>query len=549
MNLSFLRKNGYSQVISDLAAARGMLSLVSELEKFFRHQVTLEQAREDIKRGLDQRENAFLDLVRAQIYERGDGVYFRLLRMAGCDFADLESHVGHNGLENTLQKLAEEGVYLTSDEFRGKKELVRGGRSVPVFPIDFKMPDTDHGLMLTQSSGSRHKAQRYAFSLDRVSMLSRSTCVFFSAHDLFDHAHAIYDAILPTSGGLRYLLTFAKFGIKVDRWFARQVNMNSWPEASFHRLVTSLIVLATKSFGPGALWPEFIVEQEIDRILRWIVERNKQGTACCVRTTASNAVRIARLAGEMGQELDGATFIVSGEALTDAKRASIERVHARAIPCYGCSGLGQVGYGCGNPGDTDDVHIPSHGLALIQHRAPFDRHGAAIQPFLFTTLSPFYPLLQLNVANGDYGVLQTRNCGCALESTGLKLHLHHIRSYEKLTGEGMSYYYGDLDELLERVLPAEFGGGPGDYQLVEEEDGAGQTRLSLVVHPQVEHLDETKLYDRLRAALATGSRSNHFMTKIWESAGTFRIKRAVPHSSARGKVLPLHISVGVSNGS
>ncbi|MGH7824586.1 MAG: hypothetical protein ACREQ7_05365 [Candidatus Binatia bacterium] len=530
-------------MISDLVAARGMLSLVSELRKFFRHQVTLEQAREDIKRGLDQREQAFLDLARAQIYERGDGVYFRLLRMAGCDFADLQSHVRHNGLEDTLQKLAEEGVYLTSDEFRGKKELVRGGRSFPVSPIDFKMPDSDHGLMLTQSSGSRHKAHRYAFSLDRVSMLSRSTCVFFSAHDLFHHAHGIYDAILPTSGGIRYLLTFAKFGIKVDRWFARQVPMNSWPEASFHRLVTSLIVLATNSFGPGAPWPEFLEEQEIRRIVHWIVERNRQGTACCLRTTASNAVRIARAAGEMGQQLDGARFIVSGEPLTDAKRASIERVNARAIPCYGCSGLGQVGYGCGNPGDTDDVHIPSHGLALIQHRAPFDSHGASIHPFLFTTLSPFYPLLQLNVANGDYGVLQTRNCGCALESAGLKLHLHHIRSYEKLTGEGMSYYYGDLYELLERILPGEFGGGPGDYQLVEEEDSAGQTRLSLVVHPQVEHLDETKLYARLRTALSTGSRNNQFMTKIWESAGTFRIKRGVPYSSARGKVLPLHIGL------
>ncbi len=307
--------------------------------------------------------------------------------------------------------------------------------------------------------------------------------------------------------------------------------------------MTSLIVLATKSFGPGAPWPEFLVEQEIDPILNWIVERNRQGTACSVRTTASNAVRIARRAGEMGQDLAGAAFIVSGEALTDAKRTSIQSVNARAIPCYGCSGLGQVGYGCGNPGDIDDVHVPSHGLALIQHRAAFDRFGAFIQPFLFTTLSPFYPLLQLNVANGDYGVLQTRNCGCALESTGLHLHLHHIRSYEKLTGEGMSYSFSDLYEVLEKILPLEFGGGPGDYQIVEEEDSGGQTRLSLLVHPRVKDLDETKLYARLQDAFAAGSRSNHFMTKIWQSAGTFRIKRAVPHSSARGKVLPLHIAV------
>jgi hypothetical protein len=317
--------------------------------------------------------------------------------------------------------------------------------------------------------------------------------------------------------------------------------MISWPEASFHRLVTSLIVLATKSFGPGAPWPEFLAEQEIDPILRWIDERNRRGIACSVRTTASNAVRIARRAADMGRDLAGATFIVSGEALTDAKRTSIQGVNARAIPCYGCSGLGQVGYGCGNPAETDDVHVPSHGLALIQHRASLDGFGAPIRPFLFTTLSPFYPLLQLNVANGDYGVLLTRNCGCALESTGLKLHLHHIRSYEKLTGEGMSYYYGELYELLEMTLPKEFGGGSGDYQLVEEEDGRGQTRLSLVVDPGVGQLDEDKVLARLRVALSKGPRGNRFIAGVWENAGTFRVKRQRPYASARGKVLPLHI--------
>jgi len=82
-----------------------MLSLVLELRKFFGHRLILEEAREEIKRGLDQREKAFLELMRVQIYERGDGVYFKLLRMAACNFGDLQSHVARNGLENTLQKL------------------------------------------------------------------------------------------------------------------------------------------------------------------------------------------------------------------------------------------------------------------------------------------------------------------------------------------------------------------------------------------------------------------------------------------------------------
>jgi hypothetical protein len=149
--------------------------------------------------------------------------------------------------------------------------------------------------------------------------------------------------------------------------------------------------------------------------------------------------------------------------------------------------------------------------------------------------------LLLNVDNGDYAELEKRDCGCGLEKVGFKLHLHHIRSHEKFTSEGMNYFYGDLFELLEKAFPAEFGGGPGDYQLVEEEDHTGQTRLILVVHPSVGSLDEGKILARLRAAFADGSRGNRFMAGVWENAGTFRLKREIPHASPRGKILPLHI--------
>jgi hypothetical protein len=55
---------------SDLVAAKGMLSLVAGLRKFFREPVTLQKANEEIKRALETREQRFLDLVRTQIYDR-----------------------------------------------------------------------------------------------------------------------------------------------------------------------------------------------------------------------------------------------------------------------------------------------------------------------------------------------------------------------------------------------------------------------------------------------------------------------------------------------
>ena len=58
--------------------------------------------------------------------------------------------------------------------------------------------------------------------------------------------------------------------------------------------------------------------------------------------------------------------------------------------------------------------------------------------------------------------------------------------------------------LGEQTLPSEFGGRVGDYQLVEEEDDNGQTRVTLVVDPTTGALDEERLLKRLRTGLAEG---------------------------------------------
>ena len=76
----------------------------------------------------------------------------------------------------------------------------------------------------------------------------------------------------------------------------------------------------------------------------------------------------------------------------------------------------------------------------------------------------------LNVESDDYGVLERRHCGCPLDAAGLDLHMHTIRSWEKLTSEGMTLGGADLIRLVEEILPARFGGAPTDWQLVEEEE-------------------------------------------------------------------------------
>ena len=183
-------------------------------------------------------------------------------------------------------------------------------------------------------------------------------------------------------------------------------------------------------------------------------------------------------------------------------------------------------------------------FTFVEHPKPLDDSDPPIHPLMLTTLHPAAPRFLLNVQNGDYATMTRRDCGCALERVGFTQHLHTIRSFEKLTTEGMNYFTTDIVELLENTIPSEFGGGSGDYQLIEEEDNSGQTRLTLLVHPNVSGLNEETLLFRLRQNLAEGSRNNRFMSKIWQNAGAFRIRREAPHASARGKILPLRRMMG-----
>ncbi len=497
-------------------------------------------AEEKIKRDLERREENFLEVARTQIYERRESPYLKLLRPAGCEFADLQAHVRQHGLERTLEKLAEEGVYLTSDEFRGKKEVRRGRKSFQVFPGDFIRTDAARGFAI-HTGGSRHAPIPSFLSPDRLTEQTFELAILFSAHNLASCSHAVYDGILPSSGGVKFSLIYAKMGVPVDRWFARKIPVNSRIAGWYRYLQTYLIVLAGRRYGPGFPGPEFTDIADIGRIIDWMSEKKREGATCCLKTSASSACRIASVAQERGLSLEGTKFLIGGEPFTDAKRDAIEQVGAKAIPRYSFGEGGSVGLGCVSPLYTDEVHVSEHRLALIEQPRPLPGDGPPIHPLLFTTFAPHEVRLLLNVENGDYAVSENRNCGCALEKLGFNLHLHHIRSFEKFTSEGMNYFYGDLSELFEKLLPAEFGGGPGDYQLVEEEDGRRQTRLTVRVHPGVEDLDEERLLSRLRAALSQGSRGNRFMAQLWQDARTFRVVREAPHAGIRGKILPLHI--------
>lgn len=536
-------KRGYRTLRSDLKKLdpREVLALPAAVRAVLAEPISLSQAEDEVRKRLHGRAQSFLDFARTEVFEKRRNPYHRMLKSAGCDYADLEQEVQKQGVERALERLALAGVYLTSEEYKGKKPVVRGQESFSVVPEDFECHDPGPSFTI-QSSGTSNRPMESRRSLDRRGK-AISMGIFLAAHGLFSYAHGLYDAILPAGGGLTNLLIYAKLGIPTERWFAREVPV-PWPVKWFGALTTQMIVRAAKRCPAGFPAPEVIGVNDTQRIVRWIEEKRRLGQPCCVTCAASNAARIARGAWDLGVSLEGTKFVVSGEPFTKAKKESIERVGARAASRFS-SGLkinSGIGYGCANPIYDDEVHVHQHSIAVVTHPQSLFDDGAEIHPLMVTTLHRSAGKFLLNVQNGDYATFSRRDCGCALEKVGLTLHLHGIRSFEKFTSEGMNYFATDLFELLERTLPCEFGGGPGDYQLVEEEDHAGQTRLTLLVHPAVTGgFDEAKLLSRLQQGMAQGSRNNRFMSKLWQDAGTFRMLRQAPYASARGKILPLHI--------
>jgi hypothetical protein len=115
-----------------------------------------------------------------------------------------------------------------------------------------------------------------------------------------------------------------------------------------------------------------------------------------------------------------------------------------------------------------------------------------------------------------------------------------VRSFEKLTGEGMTFLDTDVVRVLEDVLPAEIGGAPTDFQLVEHEDDLGRARLRLLVHPRLGELDEDHVREVFLRALEARDAATGVMGMLWRDAGLLSVVRAAPRATGAGKIQHLH---------
>jgi hypothetical protein len=505
-----------------------------ELPRFLRSPVTSLEARERISTALARRHHHFLDVLERGVYARPESPYRALLIRARIELGDVAGLVRDTGVEGALERLYDEGVYISLAEFKGRRPILRPGLELPVTAADFDNRLASAHLEKS-TGGSRGTARKVTTDLRLIAYEAGHHRLFLDALGLGGRPMAIWAGTASTSA--RVALRHLKAGETVDRWLVKRP-----PPTGRQRLTTERLipysVAASRLVGPGRLpTPEFVPVAEAASVARWLGSMAAAGRPALLDTTPSCAVRAGRAAAEHGIDITGTWFRLAGEPYTNAKAAIIESVGASAVCHYSMSEIGRVGMACAAPTAVDDVHLLTDKVALLRRPRSMPE-ASATEVFHITTLLASSPKLMLNVEVDDHGVIETQVCDCPLGELGLVTHLHGIRSHEKLTAEGVSFLGEDLILLVDEVLPARFGGAATDYQLVEEEMD-GITRLAIVVAPRTGPVDERAVVEVVVNTLRANP-ENRGTVDGWRSAGTLRVVRREPYQTSAAKLLPLH---------
>lgn len=502
-------------------------------------------AKSSIKKRVAAREENFLNFVEKGVFQYSRSPYLKLLEPKNILFQDLKNAVAKLGIEGSLRWLESEGVYFTVDEFKGKVPVVRNGVEFWCQEGMFDNPFLSY-VYEVRSGATRSAGTRVRIDFDYLHQRSLYDALLLSIHGCLKAPIANWFPIFPGAPGINSSLRFSHIGNAAKKWFSQvpedRLNVN-WEK----KWGTKLIFTLGRLHGCPLAEPEYVPLDDAQKIAKWASDTLKENERCVVYTFAASAVRICIAAAENNWNIKGTKFLVTGEPLTPQKRKEIEAMGASAVPVYGISEAGVIASGCDHAhAESDHCHLYKDTTAIIPHRQSVPHSDLFVDSYLFSTLLYESPKLLLNVGMGDYGNLSEGHCGCTFGQVGFSTHLSGIRSYEKLTGEGVTFVDTDFIRIIERELPERFGGQSTDYQLVEKEDERGLTHLQLLVSPRVGAIQETDVLEKFLNLLKRAEDSpeswSQSGTEMWKQSKMVQIVREFPIATASGKILPFFIS-------
>lgn len=499
-------------------------------------------ARTFIKKRVEAREGNFLNLVEKAIFRYPRSPYRKLLEHRGITFHDLKGWVSRNGLESALRTLEYEGVYFTVDEFKGRTAVRRNGVS---FQCNEKMFDNPFVSQVyeVRSGATRSAGTRVRIDFDYLHQRSLYDALLLDIHGCLSAPIANWFPVFPGAPGINSSLRFAHIGNPARRWFS-QVDERKLRIGWEKKWGKKLIYVLSRIYGTPLAAAEYADLNQAHKVAQWVSQMLDEHPRCVVYTFAASAARVCMAAADLNLNIRGAKFLVTGEPLTPQKRYEIEAAGASAVPVYGISEAGVIAAGCDRPFEASDhCHLYKDTTAIISHPCQVPYTGGTVDSYLFTNILYESPKILLNADMGDYGNLVAGTCDCGFGEVGFDTCLVGIRSYEKLTGEGVTFVNTDFVWIIEKKLPELFGGKSTDYQLVEEEGHNGIPHLCLRVSPRVGSIEETKVAETFLRFLkgAEAQSWGEAGTEMWRQSGTLRVIRDVPFATGSGKILPFYL--------
>src|SRR5574342_72139 len=180
-----------------------------DLLPLLRSPLDTEQAEAALARRLAGREDGFLALVKRAVYGQAESPYLALLSLAGCEYGDLERLVRREGLEGALGRLLRRGVYLTVDEFKGRRPVRRGSAEVEMTRPRLRNPGSRTQIEGT-TSGSRGAPARVPIDVAYVRAWAENVRLQLEARGGLDWTRAYWAA--PSSSSIAWLACYAAAG-------------------------------------------------------------------------------------------------------------------------------------------------------------------------------------------------------------------------------------------------------------------------------------------------------------------------------------------------
>jgi hypothetical protein len=489
-----------------------------------------------VSRWLIDRETAFLSLLKRSVFGYAQSPYLPLFESAGLTYEDVRKLLAEEGLEATLGWLHRAGVYVTLEEFKGRVPIRRSGKEYTVSAPDFNNALSSKHLEV-ETGGTRGRAQRLSLDLDLLAHDAVVHRLFLEAFQAQDLPMAVWRTVPPNVSGIRKALLQAKIGRSVERWFSQ-----TWfrgPGSWKYVLFTYYSVLAGVVAGCRIPAPEHVPLGDADRIVSWLAEQKQRNRRGSLDTIVSSAVRICRSAKEQGIDISGSFFRVGSEALTPSRARILEAAGVTTASHYAMTETGPIAMACAHADQPDECHVLLGKIAVTQQKKAVA--GRSVDALFVTGLLPSVPKVMINVEVGDTAVFCQERCGCLLEQVGFTQRIHTIRSYEKLTSEGMLFLGTELAEVVEDVLPRRFGGDPSDYQFLEEEV-QGLARVRLLVSPRLGPINGDEVVATVLEFLAQRSDGNRLMATIWSEGKVLKVERREPVVTRASKILPFHVN-------